>query len=100
MNMTNQQLSIVSSQDYGTLVSKAWADPAFNKLLLEDPKAAIAEALGEKVNPNVDVRVVQDKPGSYTLVIPAPPASTNPKQSQAAAFCVSGTFSALCTLGS
>jgi hypothetical protein len=73
MNWIDQQSSIVGSHEYGTLISLAWADPAFQKRLLDHPREAISEALGVKLNPNFKVRAVQDEPGTYTLVIPASP---------------------------
>lgn len=73
MNWTDQQACIVGSHEYGALVTRAWADPAFHELLLKEPKKAFKEALGVEPNPDFKFLTAQDKPGTYTLVIPSPP---------------------------
>jgi hypothetical protein len=100
MNWIDKQASIVGSHEYGSLISRAWADPAFHKRLLDHPREAIAEALGVKLDPKFTVRSVQDEPGTYTLVIPAPPVPPGKKSAAAgSAADACNTVNILFTLG-
>lgn len=52
---------------------RAWKDPKFKNRLLRDPKAALKEAGVESIDPSVTVRVVEEQPQEWTIVLhPAP----------------------------
>lgn len=55
------------------IIQKAWEDPEFKKLLLDDPKSAIKKEFGIDVPAEVDLKVVEETPSSYYLVIPPAP---------------------------
>lgn len=58
---------------WARVVAKAWADEEFKRRLLADP-AAIAGEEGVAIPEGLTVTVVEDAPGTRTLVLPAPPA--------------------------
>jgi hypothetical protein len=58
---------------------KAWEDEAFRQRLLADPKAAIAELLGEKLPDGLQVTVHEENAGALHFVIPARPAARSPE---------------------
>ncbi len=58
---------------WARVVAKAWADEEFKRRLLADP-AAIACEEGVAIPEGLTVTVVEDAPGTRTLVLPAPPA--------------------------
>lgn len=63
--------------DYGRLVAKALADPAFKQRLIEDPDGALAEAgieLRGEAGP-VKVKVVENTGDTVHIVLPAVPAN-------------------------
>lgn len=55
------------------IINKAWEDEAFKQQLLADPKAAIQGAFGVELPDAIEVKVVEESPGSYYLVIPPKP---------------------------
>ena len=48
-------------------------DPKYRNSLIEDPSAVISETYGCAVPDNVTIRVIEQKPGKITLVVPSPP---------------------------
>ncbi len=58
------------------LVELAWTDPAFAKLLREDPRQALA-SIGIEVSPNVKLDVRQQRRDTLYFVIP--PLAETPK---------------------
>ncbi|QMV42000.1 NHLP leader peptide family RiPP precursor [Cohnella cholangitidis] len=55
------------------IIKKAWADPAFKKSLLSDPKKAVKEAFGVEVPAEIEVKVVEESPSLAYLVLPPNP---------------------------
>jgi len=69
--MTNPTLDLTKT--WARVVAKAWADEEFKQRLLADP-AAIAREEGVAIPDGLTVRVIEDAPGTRTLVLPPPPA--------------------------
>lgn len=55
------------------IIKKAWADPAFKKSLLIEPKQAIKEAFGIEIPAGIELKVVEESPSSYYLTLPPNP---------------------------
>lgn len=55
------------------IIKKAWEDPAFKELLLSDPKAALKQAFGIDVPAGIELKVVEETPTSFALVLPPSP---------------------------
>lgn len=60
------------------IIVMAMTNPAFRKLLLSDPAAAIAKATGVKIGSAVTVKVVEDTEDLVHLVLPAAPPEAKP----------------------
>lgn len=58
-----------------TLIEKAMKDEAFRKELLEDPRAAVEQVTGVKLPPEIQLKVLEEKPGQLYLVLPPAPVS-------------------------
>ena len=52
------------------LIAKAMKDEAFRKNLLENPKAAIEEETGIKLPESINLKVVEENPSNFYLVLP------------------------------
>lgn len=76
-----QKLIFLEGQSRGEVALRFWADARFRERLLADPRAALEEDLGLSIPPDLQVRVVVDKPGEWTLVIPFMPEETRPARS-------------------
>jgi hypothetical protein len=61
-----------SSKRIGQIIGKAWADDAFKQRLLTDTMAVLREE-GIEVQPNVEVRAVEQTKNLVYLVIPQKP---------------------------
>ena len=61
------------SKTWARIVAKAWADEEYKRRLLADP-AAIAREEGVPVPAGLTLKVVEDAPGTRTLVLPPMPA--------------------------
>jgi hypothetical protein len=59
------------------LVERSLADAAFRQRLLEDPKAAIEEALETRLPPEVRVQAVEETAETIYLVLPPAPSRAN-----------------------
>jgi len=57
------------------LIKKAWEDSEFKKLLLENPRAAVKEALGLDVPENIELIVTEETANKYYLAIPPKPSA-------------------------
>ncbi|MBB6672048.1 NHLP leader peptide family RiPP precursor [Cohnella nanjingensis] len=55
------------------IIKKAWEDPAFKAALLSEPKKAIQEAFDIEIPAEVELKVVEEKPSLYYLVLPQNP---------------------------
>jgi len=62
------------------LTKKAWEDEAFRQRLVADPKAAIAELLGQPLADSLTVSVHEEGPGSLHFVIPGKPSPQGPEE--------------------
>lgn len=62
----------------GSIIRKAWSDPAYHEKLMADPKAILEQELAT-IYPDIllpdelQVQAVQETPNAITLVVPAPP---------------------------
>jgi hypothetical protein len=52
---------------------KAWAEPAFKKSLLSEPKKAIKEAFGVEIPMEIELKVVKESPSRFYLILPPNP---------------------------
>ena len=52
------------------LVAKAMKDEAFRKNLLENPKAAIEEETGIKLPEAINLKVLEENPSTFYLILP------------------------------
>mgnify|MGYP001814307662 CR=1 FL=1 len=57
------------------LRERAQREPEFRARLLEDPKGAVADALGLEFPEQLSVRVVEEQPGEVVVVVPPAPES-------------------------
>ena len=64
------------SKTWARVVAKAWADEEYKRRLLADP-AAVAREEGVPVPEGLTLKVVEDVPGTRTLVLPPQPAEMN-----------------------
>ncbi|WP_256759390.1 NHLP leader peptide family RiPP precursor [Cohnella sp. WQ 127256] len=55
------------------IIKKAWAEPEFKKALLSEPKQAIKEAFGVDIPAGIDLKVVEENPALYYLILPPNP---------------------------
>jgi hypothetical protein len=51
------------------IVTRAWEEPAFKQELLDNPKAVLTEA-GVKVPDNVELKIVEETPNDFYMIIP------------------------------
>src|SRR5262245_49833003 len=51
------------------IIAHAWKDPRFKEKLMKNPRAAFKE-MGLDIPENIQVKVVEDKAGSFTFVLP------------------------------
>lgn len=61
------QMSRREVEDY--LIERSHVDPDFRKRLLSDPKTLLKE-LGLAVGADVEVRVLEEQPGTFYVVLP------------------------------
>ena len=54
------------------LIAKCWADEGFKQKLLKDPMTTL-KGLGEELPPGLTIKVVENTPNLFHLVIPAKP---------------------------
>ncbi|MFC5403359.1 NHLP leader peptide family RiPP precursor [Cohnella soli] len=55
------------------IIQKAWEDAAFKAALLSDPKSAILDAFGIAIPESIELKVVEETPTTYYLVLPPNP---------------------------
>ena len=53
------------------LIEKAWKDEEFRKQLVADPEGTVSRELGVQLPAGVKVRVVEETPDAFVLVIPS-----------------------------
>ena len=72
---TNESKEVRFHQkQWGKIVARAWSDPEFKARLIADPLTVLREH-GVEPAAGVELRVVEDSPGSHYLVLPASPSS-------------------------
>ncbi len=54
------------------IIERAWKDQRFKLLLLKNPRAAFKE-LGIDLPENIEIRIIEEKPNTVTMVLPALP---------------------------
>ena len=59
---------------FNRIIEKAWADPAFKRRLMSDPKG-VAKEFGFSVPPHVELRVVENTENIVYVVVPAKPSA-------------------------
>ncbi len=57
------------------IIAKAWKDPKFKKKLMENPRAALKE-MGVAMPNDININIIEEGQGSYTLVLPQPRIAT------------------------
>jgi hypothetical protein len=55
------------------LIEKAWKDEAFRQALRSDPQGAVESVLGGKLPAGLQVKLVEETPDTFYLVLPAKP---------------------------
>jgi hypothetical protein len=58
------------------IIKKAWEDPQFKEQLLQDPKGAIQQAFGIELPTDIELKVVEETPVNYYMVLPSKPEGT------------------------
>lgn len=53
------------------VIERAQRDDSFRQLLVDDPRAAIAEDLGMEVPESLEIRVIEEAPEEAVIVLPA-----------------------------
>jgi len=53
------------------IIERAMKDPAFRQALLSNPRAALAGAFNVQLAEQVTIRVIEEAPNTFTLVLPA-----------------------------
>jgi hypothetical protein len=71
--MITPVLALTRAEAEAQLVSRAWKDAEFRALLLENPRAAIAEELGIVVPDGISVSILQEDIGHVYIVLPPGP---------------------------
>lgn len=56
------------------IIQKAWEDPEFKARLLADPSKALQASFGIELPAGINLKVVEETPSDYYLVIPPNPA--------------------------
>jgi len=63
------------------IIAHAWKNPSFKEKLLKNPRAAFKE-MGLDIPEEVQIKVIEDKPNSYTFVLPPAVAHTEEMSTQ------------------
>ncbi len=53
------------------VIARAMKDPAFREALLSNPRAVLAQEYNFRIPEGVAVRVLEEQPNTFTLVLPA-----------------------------
>ncbi len=63
------------------IIVRAWKDPRFKEKLLKTPRAAFKE-MGADIPETVQIKIIEDKPDTFTFVLPAPVAESKQMSDQ------------------
>jgi hypothetical protein len=75
-----------SRQDFEReVITRAGTDPAFRAELLADPRAAVKKTYGVDLPPSIELRVVEETPSVFYLVLPLKSAELTDEQLAAVA---------------
>jgi len=90
-------------QLHAKIIAHAWKNPSFKEKLLKNPRAAFKE-MGLDIPEEVQIKVIEDKPNSFTFVLPpsvahAEEMSTQELEKIAAGYGMGGCSSTACTSG-
>jgi hypothetical protein len=87
MTETTPQTDVLSSRQAfeRDVLARASADAAFRAALLTDTRAAIKNAYDLELPPSIDLRVVEETPSTFYLVLPAQTAVLTDEQLAAVA---------------
>ena len=55
----------------GQVIARTMKDPAFRQALLGNPRALLAQEYGFYLPEHVSIRVLEEPPNTFTLVLPA-----------------------------
>lgn len=55
------------------LIAKAWQDETFKQELLSNPKVAFAKEMGQPLPENIEIRVLEETPTTFYIVVPKNP---------------------------
>jgi len=70
---TPQKAGSATRQEFeADLIARAGADAAFKQRLLTDARAAIREAYGAEIPPDIEIQVLEEQSDKYYFVIPMP----------------------------
>lgn len=59
------------------VIERASQDAAFRAALIDDPKSALTDTFGMALPPNVEITVLEERPGQHYLVLPPAPPSAD-----------------------
>jgi hypothetical protein len=86
--MTTEQLSDVlkkRQQLEAKVIARAWQDEEFRRLLVSEPRKAIEQVYGRALPKGLDVRVIEEAPAAFHMILPANPGASQELSSEALA---------------
>lgn len=60
-----------------SLIAKAWTNEAFKQQLLNNPRAAVEQELGEQLPEGMNVQIIQEPANTLYIVLPTKPESSD-----------------------
>ena len=78
--MPEQPLEQPSMDLEALLIEKAMADEAFKRELMSNPKAAIAQEVGQELPAELEFEVLEQTPTKLYLVLPMSESETSPSE--------------------
>jgi hypothetical protein len=100
--MTPEQLSAElkkRQQLEAKVIARAWQDEEFRRLLVSDPRKAVGEVLGKPLPTELDVRVTEEAPASFHMILPPSPSISQELSHDALAKVAGGAFNAFLNFG-
>lgn len=72
--MSAQNPQLQSRQELESqLIAKAWQDETFKQELITNPKAVFAKEMGQTLPENIEIRVLEETPTTFYIVVPKNP---------------------------